>query len=126
MLTLPIELQHAVSRSRLILCQVATTLVVTRRVHLRLSRRNGGSGSELPLRALPRMSWVEKPEDAAPGAGQHSRQFGAGCFGGVELAFHRAADVTRVTRACEPRAKNHCKVVRVHYDPYNCKYQRAL
>ncbi|RWW51293.1 hypothetical protein BHE74_00042366 [Ensete ventricosum] len=91
-----------------------------------LSRRNGGSGHELPLRALPPMSWLEKPEDVATAAGQHSRQFGARCFRGVKLAFNRAAGVTRVTRACEPWAKNHREAVGVHYDPHNCKYQGTL
>ncbi|KAJ8465358.1 hypothetical protein OPV22_027910 [Ensete ventricosum] len=69
------------------------------------------------------MSWLEKPEDVATAAGQHSRQFGARCFRGVKLAFNRAAGVTRVTRACEPWAKNHREAVLLRFPQSLCCHE---
>lgn len=82
---------------------------------------------------------AQSPDDDVPAAGQEFAQFGAGCFWGVELVFQRVPGVTKTEvgysqgNLHEPTYEdvctgmtNHCEVVRLQYDPRQCKYEDLL
>jgi len=82
---------------------------------------------------------AQGPDDDVPAPGQEFAQFGAGCFWGVELAFQRVPGVTRTEVGYsqglvhQPTYEDvctgttqHSEVVRVQYDPAECKYEDLL
>ncbi|URD81143.1 methionine sulfoxide reductase [Musa troglodytarum] len=82
---------------------------------------------------------AQGPDDDVPAAGQEFAQFGAGCFWGVELGFQRVPGVTKTEvgysqgNLHEPTYEdictgttNHSEVVRLQYDPRECKYEDLL
>ncbi|KAJ6851470.1 putative peptide methionine sulfoxide reductase A4, chloroplastic [Iris pallida] len=79
------------------------------------------------------------PDEDLPAPGNAFAQFGAGCFWGVELAFQRVPGVTRTevgySQGLTHRptyedvctgTTNHNEVVRVQYDPSECRYEDLL
>ncbi|XP_008794922.2 peptide methionine sulfoxide reductase A1-like [Phoenix dactylifera] len=96
-------------------------------------RSRGGFSSEASS------AIAQGPDDDVPAPGQEFAQFGAGCFWGVELVFQRVPGVTKTEVGYsqgnhhEPTyedvctgATNHSEVVRVQYDPQECKYEDLL
>ncbi|RWW21494.1 hypothetical protein GW17_00014345 [Ensete ventricosum] len=82
---------------------------------------------------------AQGPDDDVPAAGQEFAQFGAGCFWSVELGFQRVPGVTKTEvgysqgNLHEPTYEdvctgmtNHNEVVRLQYDPRECKYEDLL
>ncbi|KAH1197431.1 hypothetical protein GLYMA_18G097000v4 [Glycine max] len=82
---------------------------------------------------------AQGPDDEIPAPGQQFAQFGAGCFWSVELAFQRAAGVTKTevgySQGQLPNPSyedvcmgttHHSEVVRVEYDPNECSYESLL
>ncbi|QCD78322.1 peptide-methionine [Vigna unguiculata] len=82
---------------------------------------------------------AQGPDDDIPEPGQQFAQFGAGCFWGVELAFQRAAGVTKTEVGYSQGllhnpsyedvctgTTHHSEVVRVQYDPNECSYESLL
>lgn len=99
-----------------------------------------GFGSRAGVSSDPAGAAIAQgPDDDVPAPGQVFAQFGAGCFWGVELAFQRVTGVTRTEvgysqglvhqptyeDVCSG-ATNHSEVVRVQYDPNECKYDDLL
>ncbi|KAF8412925.1 hypothetical protein HHK36_000897 [Tetracentron sinense] len=84
-------------------------------------------------------SIAQGPDNDTPEPGQQFSQFGAGCFWGVELAFHRVPGVTKTEvgysqgfshnptykDVCSGKT-NHSEIVRVQYDPKQCSYENLL
>ncbi|KAJ4803122.1 Peptide methionine sulfoxide reductase [Rhynchospora pubera] len=82
---------------------------------------------------------AQGPDDDVPAPGNLFAQFGAGCFWGVELAFQRVPGVTKTEvgysqgNLHEPSYEdvctgmtNHNEVVRVQYNPSECKFEDLL
>ncbi|KAI8564479.1 hypothetical protein RHMOL_Rhmol03G0185000 [Rhododendron molle] len=101
-----------------------------------------GFGARLPTESPtdPSSSSIaQSPDDDSPAAGQAFAQFGAGCFWGVELAFQRIPGVTKsevgysqgyvdkptYNDVCSGTT-GHSEVVRVQYDPKECRYEALL
>lgn len=87
----------------------------------------------------PRAGIAQGPDTDLPQAGKQFAQFGAGCFWGAELAFQRVPGVTKTEVGFsqgfvdEPRYEdvctgmtNHAEIVRLQYDPTECKYEDLL
>ncbi|KAG0454081.1 hypothetical protein HPP92_025385 [Vanilla planifolia] len=82
---------------------------------------------------------AQSSDDDSPVRGQLFAQFGAGCFWGVELAFQRIPGVTKTEVGYSQGmmhnptyedvctgTTNHSEVVRVQYDPNDCRYEDLL
>ncbi|KAG7538808.1 Peptide methionine sulfoxide reductase MsrA [Arabidopsis suecica] len=81
---------------------------------------------------------AQGPDEDAPAPGNQFAQFGAGCFWSVELAYQRVPGVTQtevgysqgITHnpsyedVCSGTT-NHAEIVRVQYDPKECRLGRA-
>ncbi|PKA58898.1 Peptide methionine sulfoxide reductase [Apostasia shenzhenica] len=82
---------------------------------------------------------TQGPDDDVPAPGQQFSQFAAGCFWGVELVFQRVAGVKNTEVGYSQGmlhnptyedvctgTTNHSEVVRVQYDPNECRYEDLL
>lgn len=104
-----------------------------------LGRLGLGFGSRGGLSTEASSAIAQGPDLDVPSPGQKFAQFGAGCFWGVELAFQRVPGVTETEVGYSQGnlhevayedictgATNHAEVVRVQYDPRECKYEDLL
>lgn len=104
-----------------------------------LGKLGFGFGSRGGFSAEASSTIAQGPDDDVPAPGQVFAQFAAGCFWGVELTFQRVPGVTKTEvgysqgNLHEPTyedvctgATNHSEVVRVQYDPQECKYEDLL
>ncbi|XP_008786175.2 peptide methionine sulfoxide reductase A4, chloroplastic-like [Phoenix dactylifera] len=98
-----------------------------------------GFGSRGGLSTEASSAIAQGPDEDVPAPEQEFAQFGAGCFWGVELAFQRVPGVTKTEVGYSQGnlhevtyedvctgATNHSEVVRVQYDPRECKYEDLL
>ncbi|KAI3896317.1 hypothetical protein MKX03_007502 [Papaver bracteatum] len=98
-----------------------------------------GSNTSMNASSSGASEIAQSPDEDIPSPGQEFSQFGAGCFWGVELAFQRIPGVTKTEVGYSQGfldnptyndictgTTNHYEIVRVQYDPKECKYDDLL
>ncbi|KAI3973695.1 hypothetical protein MKX01_031115 [Papaver californicum] len=98
-----------------------------------------GSSTSMNASSSGASEIAQSPDEDIPSPGREFAQFGAGCFWGVELAFQRIPGVTKTEVGYSQGfldnptyndictgTTNHSEVVRVQYDPKECKFDDLL